>query len=84
MDNEQLLTQNIQQEPPKNSHIAEDVAEGALNVGIDVASEAIGEALENADDLPAIAIIGIIAGVLAVIGGIAFVICKIVKSCKKK
>ena len=84
MDNEQLLTQNIQQEPPKNSHITEDVAEGALNVGIDVASEAIGEALENADDLPAIAIIGIIAGVITAVGGIVFAICKLVKARKKK
>ena len=84
MDNEQLITQNIQPEPPKHSPIAENVAEGALDVGVNVAGEVIGEALESADDLPSIAIIGIIAGVIAAIGGIAFAIYKLVKACKKK
>lgn len=84
MDNEQLVTQNIQPEPPKNSHIKEDVAEGALDVGVNIASEALGEALENADDLPAVAIIGIVAGIIAAVGGIIFLVCKIIKTCKKK
>lgn len=86
MDNEQFATQNLQAEPPKHSHIdiTEEVAEGALDVGVNVAGEVIGEALENADDLPVIAIIGIIAGGITVIGGIVFAIYKIVKACKKK
>ena len=86
MDNEQLITQNIQPEPPKHSHIdiTEDVASGALDVGVNVAGEVIGDALEGADDLPVIAIIGIVAGVIAAIGGIVFAICKLVKAHKKK
>jgi len=86
MDNEQLITQNMQQEPPGHSHIdiAEEVTEGALDVGLNIACEAIGDALEGADDLPAIAIIGIVAGVIAAIGGIVFAIYKLVKALKKK
>ncbi len=84
MDNEQLVTQNIQPEPPKNSHIAENIAEGALDVGVNVAGEVIEEALEGADDLPVIAIIGIVAGIIAAVGGIAFAIYKLVKALKKK
>lgn len=86
MDNEQLITQNIQPEPPKHSHIdiTEEVAEGALDVGVNLAGEVIGDALEGADDLPAIAIIGIVAGVIAAVGGIAFAIYKLIKVCKKK
>lgn len=86
MDNEQLITQNIQAEPSKHSHIdiTEEVAEGALDVGVNVAAEVIGEALENADDLPVIAIIGIVAGIIAAIGGITFGIYKLVKALKKK
>lgn len=86
MDNEQLVTQNIQPEPSKHPHIdiTEEVAEGALDASVNIAGEALGEALENADDLPAIAIIGIVAGIIAAVGGIVFLICKIIKTCKKK
>ena len=86
MDNEQLVTQNIQPEPPKHSpiDITEEVAEGALDAGLNIAGEVIGDALEGADDLPVIAIIGIIAGVITAVGGIVFAICKLVKARKKK
>jgi len=86
MDNEQLMNQNVQQNMPKHSHvdITEEVAEGALDVGINIAGEVIGDALEGADDLPVIAIVGIVAGIIAAIGGIIFVICKVAKACRKK
>lgn len=56
---------------------AETISDAGEVVG-DVA-EAAGGILENLDDLPIAAIIGIIAGVTALIGGIIFIVKKIIE-----
>lgn len=86
MDNEQFMNQNLQSNMPKppRTDITEEVAEGALDVGLNIGLEVIEDALEGADDLPAIAIVGIIAGIVAVVGGIIFAVYKLAKACRKK
>lgn len=115
---EQLIMQANMAKKQQHSGIAENMAEGVVEVGFEVADSLIdvaadGEAvvdavtdvadaadgivdvaidgadsaadgiveglLDGADDLPGLVIVGIIAGVIAVIGGIAFVVKRIVR-----
>lgn len=58
-----------------------DIAEAALESEevIEGCGEVLGDVLENVDELPILAIIGIIAGIGAAIGGIIFAVKKIKK-----
>lgn len=85
-----LFMQNAQK---KNSmgvgeSVAEGVIEGALEIGAEAAEEGIGGViggvLEGIDDLPALAIVGIVIGVLVAIGGLFVGIFKLVKSVKRR
>lgn len=87
-----------QQQKSSNASVGLDIAEGVVELGLETAKGAaeiveevaegtgnfIGGLLEEADDLPGLAIAGIIAAGAAVIGGIGFVIYKICKVFRNK
>lgn len=88
---EQLIMQANMAKKQQQQGVTERLAEGVVDVGMEVAdglidmeTDGIVEGLlEGADDLPALVIVGIIAGVVAVIGGVIWLVKKAVKTSKK-
>lgn len=94
MNTNQFAAKNNNQMTAGES-LAEDVIEGVLEVGAEVApdglegvgdavGDAIGGVLEGIDDLPVLAVVGIIAGAVVALGGIVFGIYKLVKKAVNK
>lgn len=63
--------------------IADSVADGAADCIADGASDAVGGLFDSIDDIPALAIVGIAVGVIAIIGGVIVGIAKLIKHFKK-
>lgn len=66
--------------------VAENILEGsdAAESVLENGTEAIGDVLDAADDLPVLAVIGIIVGAVTAVGGIALAVYKFWKRTKKK